>query len=160
MKNKLMQLILILFSLVFAIRVLTILTADRLYSMSPAAETGKITSDRAIVYLDLATTLDSTNADIYFQKYKVLDLKQKNSILNTRYSILKKQLHLLRHCINLCPSWPRYHLTYALTLERMSPIPNLMTRQMILSELQKATTLKPYSSLYQHIHQTRLNLYK
>ena len=150
------RILLILFSITFAVRVISIFTADRLYSMSMAAEKGSISPETALKYIDIATNLDSTNADLYFQKYQILELSSralvpsevegrpeaesrdlKNEIQDTRYEIRKQQLHLLRTCIDLCPTWPRYHLTYAMTLERMSPTPNLMTRQKILSELQE-----------------------
>ena len=160
MKNRITQIIIIVFTVVFTIRVLTILTASCLYSMSFAAEKGSIVPETAIKYLDLATYLDSTNPDLYFQKYEVLrGLSPKGTVPDEERIVQKQQLHLLCHCINLCPPWPRYHLTYALILERMSPTPNLMTRQMILSELQKATALKLYSPLYQRIYRIRLSNY-
>jgi len=161
MKNKLIQLTIILFSLAFATRVITVSATDRLYSMSLAVEEGAISPNKAITYLDYAIRLDSTNADFYYQKYRVLSgLSPKGTVPDEERKVQKQQLHFLRHCINLCPPWPRYHLNYALTLSKMSPRANLMTRESILSELKKASDLKPYSPLYQRIYQARLNIYK
>jgi hypothetical protein len=161
MSNKLTKITIIIFSIIFAIRVVTIFGADRLYSMSLAAETGKITPDAAIKLLDVATNLDSTNADLYFRKYEILNLKtqnattqqRNNAITQQRNNAITQQLRLLTKCINLCPSWSAYHLYYALTLKRMSPKPNLITRQLILSELESASDLKPYSSRYRQMYE-------
>ena len=164
MGNRTTKLILIAFSLIFALRVATIFTADRCYSMSLAAEKGKITPDRAITLLNIATALDSTNAELYSKKFDILRLKDKEkshhpspithySSPMTHHEILKQQLHLMNRCITLCPSWPAYHLYYALTLSQMSPRPNIQTRKLILSELQKTKELKPYSNLYRQICQ-------
>ncbi|MGB2630443.1 MAG: hypothetical protein WBD17_04355 [Candidatus Omnitrophota bacterium] len=127
------------------------------------AEKGRITPDKAITLLNIATNLDSTNANLYFQKYELLDIKANNlkpAIRNTQYAIRKQQLHLLKTCINLCPSWPAYHLFYALTLNKFSQRPNIMTQQQILSELKKAAELKPYSELYSKIYKRYLKTYK
>jgi len=155
MKQKLTKYIIILFSVVFAIRVLTIFAADRLYSMSLAAEKGIISPNKAITYLDYAISLDSTNADLYYQKYKILrGLSPKGTVLDEDRNLHKKQLHTLRKCINLCPTLSRYHIFYAFTLKRMMPKSNPMTRQMILSEMKKAVQLKSYSKLYGKIYRT------
>ena len=133
------------------------MTADRLYSMSMAAKVGDIAPEQGVAYLNVATRLDSTNAALYYQKYKILHLLAKNEIRHTKYDIREQQLHLLRRCINLCPSWAQYHLLYALTAERLSTRPNIFTQQLILSELEKATTLKPYSPMYKDIYQKYLS---
>ena len=109
--------------MVFAVRVLTILTADRF----PGT--------------DLAVKLDSTNSDLHYARYESVDLKQ------------KLRLQALKRCINLTPSWPAYHLYYGLMLEKMSPNPNPLTKGLILSELEKASDLKPSSRLYRKILQ-------
>ncbi|MFH1665504.1 MAG: hypothetical protein ABIA77_05110 [Candidatus Omnitrophota bacterium] len=155
MKNRAIKTALIIFSVVFALRILTIFSADRLYSMSLAAETGKITPDRAIGLLNEAINLDSANANLYYRKYELLNLKLKKGQVKPgedRKYIFKQELNLLKECINLCPSWPAYHLHYALTLKQMSPHPNIMTKARIQSEFQKAAELKPFSDLYQKFY--------
>ena len=144
MENRTVKRIIILFSVIYALRVVTIFTADRLYSMSMAAEKGRISANRAITLLDLAAGLDSTNADIYFKKYELLGSEPGK----TDSRPLKQQLRLLRCCLNLRPSWPAYHMYYALTLKKMSQHPNIQTRKLILDQLEKAVELKPYSKLY------------
>ena len=152
MKKNLVNIFIVIFTIIFAIRVITIFTADRLYSMSLAAEKGTRTPESALKLLNVATRLDSTNATLYYQEYKVLNIKIKDEHRASSIQHREDQLHLLRHCINLTPSWPKYHLLYARTLERMSPRPNLMTRQKLLSELEKASKLKPYSPMYKDIY--------
>ena len=159
MKNKLYNGVLIIFILIFALRVITIFIADRCYSMSMSAEKGKITPDQAITLLNIATKLDSTNANLYYQKYELLNLRTTDDQRPTTDETLRQQLHLLRTCINLCPSWPAYHLFYALTLNKFSSNPNVVTRKQILSELQKASELKPYSELYSKIYKRYLEKY-
>jgi len=154
MKNRTIKIILILFSIIFALRVITIFTADRLYSMSMAVETGKIPADRGILFLGVATKLDSTNAKLYFQKYEILrGLSPKGTVPDEEHKIQKQQLHLLKKCIDLCPSWAAYHIYYAFTLRALSPKPNIITRDMIASEFKKASDLKPYSPLYCKIYE-------
>ena len=156
MKGKIIKTIIIIFTFIFAARLTTIFAADRLYIMSFPAQKKKIPINRGIDYLNAATRLDSTNANLYFQKYELLDVQSKNQPQTTNYQLRKDQLYLLKHCIQLCPTWPAYHLYYALTLGQMSPRPNTITRQRILSELKKASELKPYSKLYRKIYKTYL----
>ena len=160
MKDKRIKLLIILITVIFAVRIVTIFVADRLYSMSMAAEIGRISPEQGIGYLNIATKLDSTNADLYYQKYKILSVSTQTANRKPQTELLKRQLHMLRRCIQLCPSWPAYHMFYALTLNRMSPKPNVMTRELILSELKKAADLKPYSTRYHQIYQNNLNRYK
>lgn len=170
MSYKARKYILVIISLIFGFRVLTLFISDRFYSMSMAAETGKIRVDRGIALLNIALKLDTTNADIYFKKYELLEILLQetlrlakddktvsvNEILYMVSDTRKKQLHLLEKCIDLSPSWPKYHLYYAITLKRMAPKPNIFTRRLILSELKKATTLKPYSPVYRKIYKRYL----
>lgn len=123
MKNKLTKIVIILFSMAFALRVTTIMLAD------------------VFTGTDLAIKLDSTNADLYYERYGSVDLQP------------KLRLQALKRCINLTPSWPAYHLYYGLMLEKMSPNPNPLTKGLILSELEKASDLKPSSRLYRKILQ-------
>ncbi len=155
MKNKHIKTLLTVFTVIFALRVVTIFAADRLYSMSLAAEVGKIAPDRAVSMLDAAIKLDSANAELYYKKYEILNRgtkSDKNDVQRTMYEIRKRQLNLLKKAINFCPSWPAYHLRYALTLKRMVKYPNVQTRELILSELKKAVELKPFSELYMRIY--------
>jgi len=146
MNNKLTKTAIIIFTLIFALRVITIFAADRLYSMSLSAEEGKRPVEQALNLLTRATKLDSTNADLYYQKYLTLTPR-----LTTHDP--KLRLQALKHCINLVPSWAVYHLYYGLMLEKMFQNPNSLTSELILSELQKATKLKPSSELYKKIYQ-------
>ena len=164
MKSKVIRYGIIIFSIVFAIRVITIFTAERLYSMSLAAERGKRATEEALTMLNTAIKLDPKNAELYFRKYEILELSSRArpeaEMRDLMQNIRKKQLYLLKKCMDLCPSWPGYHMYYALTLESMSPNPNIMTQSVILSELQKAASLKPYSKLYHQIYQKYINIYK
>lgn len=153
MKNRIISYCIIIFSIVFLVRVITIFTADRLYSMSLAVEQGKRKSELAITMLNIASTLDSTNADLYFLKYEIL---RGENASNAQ----KQQLNLLKKCTDLCPSWPAYHLYYVLTLIQMSPQPNIITKERILSELKKAKELKPYSLVYMNLYQKYSKRYK
>ena len=153
MRNKVIRYCVIIFSIVFAVRVITIFTADRLYSMALAAEQGERDPGEAITMLNIATTLDSTNADLYFSQYEVLQPTDKNDIL-------KYQLHLLKKCIDLCPSWAVYHIYYAFTLKQMSLNPNIVTKELILSEFKNAAELKPYSSTYKKLYHKYMNRYE
>ena len=146
--DKTARVVMILFSALFFMRVTTVFIADRLCSISMAAEKGRISANRAITLLDLAAGLDSTNADIYFKKYKFLGSQPGKT--GSR-PLRQQQLRLLRRCVNLRPSWPAYHLYYALTLKRTRPRPNIQTRRLILDQLEQAAELKPYSRLYRSI---------
>ena len=159
MKDKAIKLIIVLFTIVFTMRVVTVFIADCLYNMSMAAEKDKIPTSRGIELLNIATKLDSTNANLYFKKYEFLDIQAKKLKGEERYKtydIRKQQLYLLRQCIQLCPSWSAYHLYYALTLGQMSSRPNIVTKEKILDELKKASELKPYSELYGKIYKSYL----
>ena len=152
MNDRSLKLILIIFSVVFLARVATIFTADRLYSMSFAAEAGGITPVRAINLVNTAIALDNNNADLCFRQCELLQLEVKEKNRRKIKIIRKNQLHTLKDCIALCPSWPRYHLYYALVLKKMAKNPNPQTRELILSELKKAAKLKPFSKLYRDIY--------
>lgn len=160
MINRLIKSILVIFSVVFMLRVLTIFVADRYYSMSLAAEKGKITTDRARDLLNIAIRMDSSNADLYSRKFRILVLELKNIPKGThpssrikRHDIYEQMLPVIKHCIQLCPSWPKYHLQYALTVKKMSFRLNAPTRELILSELLKAAELKPYSELHRKVYE-------
>ena len=165
MKIKLLKIAIIIFSVLFAIRVTTIFTADRLYSMSLAAETGKITPGRAILLLNIASKLDSSNANIYYQKSEMRSLEYNEkrdsfSPIALRHNIKKFQLQALAKCIDLCPSNALYHAAYAVTLKQMTPKPNITTKSIILSETKKSTELIPVSDEYKSIYEYYLDRYQ
>lgn len=86
-----------------------------------------------------------------------------SSLVNSQFTIhdlRKLRRHLVKHCIELRPFWPKYHFVYGLLLSKISDKPNYMLKNSILAELKKAADLKPYSKMYQKIYQKRLNLYK
>ena len=145
----------VVFSAVFALRILTIFTADRLYSMSLAAETGKISPEKGLKIISTAVMLDPSNAKLHYEKCEILELEIKDKKRKQRNILFEKQLHILRRCINLCPSWAAYHMHYALILSRMSRNPNMFTREMINSEIEQSIELKPYSKLYRRIYDKR-----
>jgi hypothetical protein len=169
MKKFVTNAIIIIFSLTFAVRVVTIFAADRLLSIASTAKEGPVAPEKALDLLNLATKLDSTNAELYYKQYELLNLSlreaaaihpslrgaeaiPKTSRPRDVKAIRKTQIHLLRTAIALRPLWPKYHLSYGLTVGRMSPNPNIVTRRLILSELKKAADLKPYSTMYQNIY--------
>ena len=139
------------FSAIFLCQVSLIFVSDRLYSMSLALEAGKISTDKALNYINTAVKLNPSNANLYFRKYEIVEIKLKSQKNDVR-EIYINQINLLRHCIDLCPSWPAYHMYYALTLNKLRPAPNLITKETILMELEKASELKPYSKLYLDIY--------
>jgi hypothetical protein len=159
MKKFVTNAIIIIFSLTFAVRVVTIFAADRLLSIASTAKEGPVAPEKALDLLNLATKLDSTNAELYYKQYELLNLSLREAEAIPKTSrprdvkaIRKTQIHLLRTAIALRPLWPKYHLSYGLTVGRMSPNPNIVTRRLILSELKKAADLKPYSTMYQNIY--------
>ncbi len=154
--SKTIRSIVVVFSILFFIRVATIFTADRLSSISMLAEKEKINREIALSLVNISIKIDSANADIYMRKYDILQDIIRNDGRDKRYVLLERQLHTLRRCIQLCPSWPAYHMYYAVTVRRMSPQPNIQTRKLILSEMEKGTRLKPYSKRYSKIYKRYL----
>lgn len=155
MKKRLIaDFIIIAFSLLFAARVMTIFAADRMYSMSLASKKGQRPAESAADLLGAAIKLDSSNAELYAVKSRVLEPVARES---DTHDIRKTQLALLKSAIELRPLWPKYHLEYGVTVGRMSTRPNIMTRQLILSQFKKAAELKPYSSMYRGIYQKYLD---
>lgn len=155
MKNKILKIIIIIFSIGFAVRVSTIFIADRCYSMSLSAKASK-----AIELLNFAEKLDSTNVNLYFTEYEILDqaiqtdqLKNssKNSIEVSIYR--KKQINLLKTAIDLCPSWPLYHIYYGITLKQITLKQNILIATQILSQLKMSVELKPFSPKYTNIYE-------
>lgn len=159
MRNRAARLTFIVFSVLFAIRVLSIFVADQHYNRTMPSKRRQSTPQQAMVLLDVARKLDSTNAKIYFREYEMLEALYRSPETVEGMSkayINKLQLLALRRCINICPSQALYHIDYAITLKRMSPNPNIITKDLILSEVHKAARLRPYSELYQKIYRKYL----
>lgn len=166
MRKTQIKAIIIIFSIFFGFRVCTLLAAEYFLYTADKLKT----NSRAIEAVDAAISMDSTNAGFYFHKYdlledeiKALSIKGKESIGRSKYTIKQlraKQLDVLKKCINLCPSWASYHMYYAYTLKFIARDPNVITRERILSQLKKATQLKPKSKLYRRIYKNNLNAYK
>ena len=155
--KKIPQAILLVLSTAFLLVIVSTFIADRLYSMTFSVESGKRECDNAIGLMNKAIILDPGNAALYFRKYELLKMRRKEGGHVRRPS--KEELQLLKKCIELRPFWPKYHLLYGLTLKRMHPKPNIMTKQMINSEIKKATDLKPFSKMYSKIYIYYLNKY-
>ena len=153
MNTRILKLTIIAFSIVFVALIITEFISDRLYSASLKAEEGDITTQKALTLLDYAIKLDPTNAELYFRKYELTRETRKDEGVKVP---TKKELFLLKKCIQLRPFWPKYHFCYGLTLAKMNPHPNAITRELVLSELKKAAELKPFSKLYQNTYQARL----
>lgn len=146
MANRFTKFIISVFSAVFALVVISTFAADRFSAMSFRPVLIKTGIDERISLIDRAITLDPLNAEYHFKEFLLL---QKKRILDGKPRPSKKELHAIKNAIDLRPLWPKYHLYYALVLEQMDPEPNIITRDRILSEIRKASELKPYSSLYQ-----------
>ena len=74
MNNKFVKYSILLFTVIFAVRIFTIFISDRLLSISTFSETGRISIERGITFLEIAARLDSNNAKLYFKKYELLEL--------------------------------------------------------------------------------------
>jgi len=134
----------------FAAVILTTFAAERLSAISFRPAFFSLTMDERIELMDRAIGLDPLNAEFRFRKFILLQrkrLSEGNAIPH------KTELYAIKEAIDLRPLWPKYHLYYGLVLDRMSPNPNVITRQLILSQLKKAAELKPYSELYGKIYQ-------
>jgi hypothetical protein len=71
--------------------------------------------------------------------------------LNSEYYYKKK---LFTEAIEIEPCKAAYHLAYAADLIRHNRRPDALTRQLILTQLTQAVSLKPYSKKYKKIHDT------
>ena len=152
MKNIIYKLTILIFSIVFAALVLTTFAAERLSAMSFRPVFFSPAMDERIELMDMAIKLDPLNAELKFRKFILLRRKR---LSEGRPRPHKAELYAIKEAIDLCPLWPKYHLYYGLVLERMSPNPNIITRELILSQLKKAADLKPYSELYQEKYNRR-----
>ena len=155
MKNNILRTLIIIISIVFAVRVSTIFIADRCYSMSLSAPT-----EQAQKLLSIAKKLDSTNVKFYFTECDILDQAIENDQIkdSSRNSIKvsgyrKEQIRLLKTAIDLCPSWPAYHIYYAITLKQMLLRQNILSATQILSQLKMSVELKPFSQKYNKIYE-------
>ena len=72
MINRITQLILIAFTVVFTLWIGTVFVSDRLYSLSLAADTGRISPEQGIAMLEAAMKLTPGDARLYAQKYDLM----------------------------------------------------------------------------------------
>jgi hypothetical protein len=140
------KLTLTIISLLFAALVLTTMAADRLVALSFRTSPGTFTLEERLELIKKAIKLDQLNAELHFKKFQIL---QEIRLKKGERRPHKSELYAIKDAIDLRPLWPKYHLYYGLVLEKMNPDPNIMTKQLILSQLKKAHELKPYSSLYE-----------
>jgi len=155
LKTRVLKFLILIFSTIYAIRILTIFTADRLYSSTFNLVNKTEVLEDAVQRLDYASRIDQLNAELYFRKYELL---RKIRILRGVKKPYAEELQLLRECIQLNPFWPKYHFFYGITLERMNRYPNVLTQKIIPSELEKAAELKPYSDFYQNTYHKYIKL--
>ena len=118
-----------LLSLIYGAVVLTTFTADRLVALSFRPVLITPTLGQRLSMIELAEKLDPLDGEIPFRKFIVL---QEIRVSERRTRPCRAELQALRDAVRARPLWPRYHLYYGLLLERMSPSPNVMTRQKIL----------------------------
>ena len=146
MKNFIYKSVISVFSLAFAALVLTTFIADRLSAMSFRPVIISPSLEERLGMIELAIKLDPLDAELRFKRFVIL---QEIRVKERRRRPGPAELNALKEAIELRPLWPKYHLYYGLVLERMTPRPNVITRERILSQLKKAADLKPYSELYQ-----------
>ncbi len=157
MRTRFIQVVLVIFSLIYGTLVVTVFTADRLYSSTFNHVNESEILEDAIERLDYAIRIDPLNAELYFRKCELLRKIRK---INGDKKPYAGELQLLQECIQLRPFWPKYHFFYGVILSKMSQYPNVLTQELIISELRKAAELKPYSEFYQNTYYkyiTRLN---
>lgn len=91
--------------------------------------------------INLSIHLNPLNSDYYYQKYSLLKAQPAQA------------LTYLQSAIELEPTRAAYHMFYALALLKLTPIvhhPSSIVHQaVILQELHRAVSLKPFSKLYQ-----------
>jgi hypothetical protein len=150
MKNIIYKITISAFSVAFAAIVLNTFAAERLSAMSFRPVFFSSTIEERVELMERAIKLDPLNAELRFRKFILL---QRKRISEGNPRPHKTELYTIREAIDLRPLWPKYHLYYGLVLERMSPTPNIITRELIRSQLKKAADLKPYSELYQKKYQ-------
>ncbi len=181
--------------LLFAGTVISVFSADRLYSMSLAAENGTRPVERGIALINTAIHLDPLDARLYSQKYQLMGLitqdaitQQRNNAttpsaqrptppvipseaeghpqrvipseaegrvegsINSPSIIRERQLQLAATCVNLAPSVAANHFRYASAMITLTPHLTRMAKQYLVSQLQKASFLKPYSDSYRKIY--------
>lgn len=154
------RILLIIFSLIFAIYTGMVFVSDRLHSMSLAVESGKISSQQGIAFIDAAIRLDPLNAGLYSRKYRIFFDDAKKKKLKSGDLSYEIRLQFMASAIALCPAWPAYHFHYALTVEKVTPRLSKMAVQHMLSEFKKASELGPTTQRYKDLYNAALNKYK
>lgn len=157
MKTKLL---LIVFTILFTSSVVAVFASDRLYSMSLAAQVGKISPEKGIALIEAAIRITPGDVRLYVQKYDLMSLPTDTG-RPTPYALRPKpgdllyerQLQVIARCIDLCPSWAAYHFNYAQNMRRVHPRMSLMATKFLLSEFKKASDLRPMSQLYRKMYE-------
>ena len=137
--------VIIIISIVYAVVVASTFVSDRLIAAAFRQGNISFSLEEKLSLTEKAIELDPLSAELYFKKFIVL---QEMRISTGKRKPHKTELYAIKNAIDLRPLWPKYHLYYGLVLEKMSPNPNIMTRNIILSQLKKAAELKPYSEMY------------
>ena len=137
--------VIIIISIVYAVVVASTFVSDRLIAAAFRQGNISFSLEEKLSLTEKAIELDPLSAELYFKKFIVL---QEMRISSGKRKPHKTELYAIKNAIDLRPLWPKYHLYYGLVLEKMSPNPNIMTRNIILSQLKKAAELKPYSEMY------------
>ena len=153
MINRIIQIILIIFTLLFGSCVVAVLGSDRLYSMSLTSEKGTRPVERGLALIDTALKLTPLDARLYSQKYTFLGIKTSNEQRATSNVLRERQLQLATTCVNLAPSVALNHFRYASAMFTVTPHLTPMAKQYLVSQLQKASILKPYSDSYRDIYE-------
>jgi hypothetical protein len=143
--SRIAKTIIIILSTVYAIVVASTFVSDRLVAAAFRQGNIAFSLDEKLNLIEKAIELDPFNAELYFKKFIVM---QEMRIISGKRKPHKTELYAIKNAIDLRPLWPKYHLYYGLVLEKMSPNPNIITRNIILSQLKKAAELKPYSQMY------------
>lgn len=157
---QLLRLALIAYTVVFTLWIGSVFGSDRLYSMSFAAQTGKISPEKGIALLEIAMRLTPGDARLYAQKYDLMPRAVEIGRLMTDDRRLKpgdllyeRQLQVIARCIDLCPSVASYHFHYALTMRMVLPCMTIPAIRYLLSEYEKASELRPGNVYFRSTYQ-------
>jgi len=147
------KLIILSLSFAYCIYLVSILAAD-LYSQHTSSITPRPSSIE-LNYINLSIHLNPLNSEYYYQKYLLSKTGTVPAVGAPDTKPRGLSLNYLQSAIELEPTRAAYHMFYALALLKLTPIvhrPSSITHQaVILQELHRAVTLKPFSKLYQKI---------
>jgi hypothetical protein len=154
------KILITLFTIIFALLVLTVFTADRLHNISMYSKSEKLSYENRRRMLDVAQALDPGNAEFYYSEYEMINAYlESDKYEGYAHDLRKKELTQLKKAINLRPAWPLYHMVYALTTARFVDKPNIITKGIILSEMGKSVELRPFDKTYKDLYQKYLKKY-